>query len=58
MSRGPRQRSSCRKRRWRTSENQKARASAKKDKLDHALGDLNRSTNRLRPKFDPIDTSM
>jgi hypothetical protein len=39
-------------------ENQKAKASAKKDKLDEALGDLNRSTNRLRRKFDPIDTWM
>jgi hypothetical protein len=39
-------------------ESQKARASAKKDKLDDALGDLNRSTNRLRRKFDPIDTWM
>jgi hypothetical protein len=39
-------------------ENQKAKASAKKDKLDDALGDLNRSTNRLRRKFDPIDTWM
>jgi len=39
-------------------ENQKARAGAKKDKLDEALGDLNRSTNRLRRKFDPIDTWM
>jgi hypothetical protein len=29
-----------------------------KDKLDDALGDLNRSTNRLRRKFDPIDTWM
>ena len=39
-------------------ENQKANASAKKDKLDDALGELNRSTNRLRRKFDPIDTWM
>ena len=39
-------------------ENQKAKASDKKDKLDDALGDLNRSTNRLRRKFDPIDTWM
>ena len=39
-------------------ENQQAKASAKKDKLDDALGDLNRSTNRLRRKFDPIDTWM
>ena len=39
-------------------ENQKAKAGAKKDRLDDALGDLNRSTNRLRRKFDPIDTWM
>jgi hypothetical protein len=39
-------------------ETQKANASAKKDKRDDALGDLNRSTNRLRRKFDPIDTWM
>jgi len=39
-------------------ENQKAKASDKKDRLDDALGDLNRSTNRLRRKFDPIDTWM
>ena len=36
-------------------ENQKAKASAKKDELDDALGDLNRSTNRLRRKFDATD---
>ena len=36
-------------------ENQKAAASNKKDDLDDALGDLNRSTNRLRRKFDPLD---
>jgi hypothetical protein len=36
-------------------ENQKAKASSKKDALDDALGDLNRSTNRLRRKFDPTD---
>lgn len=36
-------------------ESQKATATAKKDELDDALGDLNRSTNRLRRKFDPID---
>jgi hypothetical protein len=45
-------------RRSRATENQKAKATAKKDKLDDALGDLNRSTNRLRRKFDPIDTWM
>ena len=36
-------------------ESQKAAASTKKDALDDALGDLNRSTNRLRRKFDPLD---
>ena len=36
-------------------ENQKAKANAKKDALDEALGDLNRSTNRLRRKFDATD---
>jgi hypothetical protein len=47
-------------RRSKATENQKAKATAKakKDKLDDALGDLNRSTNRLRRKFDPIDTWM
>ncbi len=39
-------------------ENQKATANAKKDKLDDALGDLNKSTNRLRRKFDATDTWM
>lgn len=39
-------------------ESQKATASNKKDELDDALGDLNRSTNRLRRKFDPIDKWM
>ncbi len=34
---------------------QKANATAKKDELDDALGDLNRSTNRLRRKFDATD---
>jgi hypothetical protein len=38
------------------SESQKTRASATKDELDDALGDLNRSTNRLRRKFDATDT--
>jgi hypothetical protein len=36
-------------------DSQKAAASNKKDDLDDALGDLNRSTNRLRRKFDPLD---
>jgi hypothetical protein len=39
-------------------ESQKANASSKKDDLDDALGDLNRSTNRLRRKFDPTDKWM
>jgi hypothetical protein len=37
---------------------QKAKASTKKDALDDTLGDLNRSTNRLRRKFDPTDKWM
>jgi hypothetical protein len=37
---------------------QKAKASEKADELDSALGDLNRSTNRLRRKFDVTDTWM
>src|SRR3954464_10711727 len=36
-------------------EPQKAAAKDKKDELDNALADLNRSTNRLRRKFDPTD---
>jgi hypothetical protein len=36
-------------------ENQKAKANSKKDALDDALGDLNKSTNRLRRKFDATD---
>jgi chaperonin cofactor prefoldin len=36
-------------------ESQKEVANEKKDELDNALGDLNRSTNRLRRKFDPLD---
>jgi hypothetical protein len=39
-------------------EAQKSTARAKKDELDDALGDLNRSTNRLRRKFDATDTWM
>jgi hypothetical protein len=37
---------------------QKATAATKKDELDDALGDLNRSTNRLRRKFDATDKWM
>ena len=36
-------------------ESQKSAAREKTDELDDALGDLNRSTNRLRRKFDPTD---
>src|SRR4051794_19424080 len=36
-------------------ENQKAKTETKKDALDDALGDLNKSTNRLRRKFDATD---
>jgi hypothetical protein len=41
--------------RRKATDTQKANAGAKKDALDDALGDLNRSTNRLRRKFDPTD---
>jgi hypothetical protein len=47
--------SSGRRRSQGATENQKAKASAKKDALDDALGDLNRSTNKLRRKFDATD---
>ena len=36
-------------------ESQKNTAREKKDDLNDALGDLNKSTNRLRRKFDPTD---
>jgi len=36
----------------------KDRAENSKDQLDDALGDLNKSTNRLRRKFDGTDTWM
>ena len=39
-------------------EGQKEVARDKADELDNALGDLNRSTNRLRRQFDPIDKWM
>ena len=45
-------------RRGTATESQKATASERKDELDEALGDLNRSTNRLRRKFDATDTWM
>jgi len=37
---------------------QKSNARAKKDALEESLGDLNKSTNRLRRKFDGTDTWM
>jgi len=39
-------------------ESQKAAAHEKKDDLNDALSDLNKSTNRLRRKFDPGDKWM
>ena len=36
-------------------DSQKNTAKAKKDDLENALDDLNKSTNRLRRKFDPTD---
>ena len=39
-------------------ESTKATAQTGKDELDDALSDLNRSTNRLRRKFDATDTWM
>jgi hypothetical protein len=44
--------------RRKATDTQKANATAKKDELDDALGDLNRSTNRLRRKFDATDKWM
>lgn len=44
--------------RRKATDTQKANASNKKDALDDALGALNRSTNRLRRKFDPTDKWM
>ncbi len=49
---------SRRARRGQPTESQKANARAKKDELEDALSDLNRSTNRLRRKFDATDTWM
>jgi hypothetical protein len=48
----------ARKGRKTATESQKAIANTKKDELDDALGDLNRSTNRLRRKFDATDKWM
>ena len=39
-------------------DSQKAQARDTKDDLDDALSDLNRSTNRLRRKFDPTNKWM
>lgn len=39
-------------------EARKDQAKRTKDELDDALGDLNRSTNRLRRKFDPTSKYM
>ena len=47
-----------RARRGAPADSQKATAQARKDELDDALGDLNRSTNRLRRKFDATDAWM
>ncbi len=47
-----------RARRGAASESTKAAAQTVKDDLDNALSDLNRSTNRLRRKFDATDTWM
>jgi hypothetical protein len=44
--------------RGQATESQKAAAATKKDELDDALDDLNRSTNRLRRKFDATDKWM
>ena len=46
------------RRQQKATSNQKAKATTKKDALDDALGDLNKSTNRLRRKFDVTDTWM
>jgi hypothetical protein len=47
-----------RARRGTATEAQKAAGQAKKDELDDALESLNRSTNRLRRKFDATETWM
>ena len=39
-------------------ESQKPQARNTKDDLEDALSDLNRSTNRLRRKFDPTDGKL
>ena len=50
--------SSGRRQRQGATESQKANASTKKDALDDALSSLNKSTNRLRRKFDATDKWM
>ncbi|HEY6990269.1 MAG TPA: hypothetical protein VH369_17880 [Bryobacteraceae bacterium] len=40
------------------SDSRQQRAKQTKDELDDALGDLDRSTNRLRRKFDPTSNYM
>jgi len=47
-----RDKSGARRRSRQPTSNQKAKATSKKDALDSALGDLNKSTNQLRRKFD------
>ena len=47
-----------RTRRQTATDSQKAQARNTKDDLEDALSDLNRSTNRLRRKFDPTDKWM
>jgi len=47
-----------RAKRGQATDSQKATATAKKDDLDDAVGELNRSTNRLRLKFDATNTWM
>ena len=47
-----------RTRRRTATDSQKTQARNTKDDLEEALSDLNRSTNRLRRKFDPTDKWM
>jgi hypothetical protein len=49
---------SKRAKRGTATESQKANTAARKDDLDNALEELNRSTNRLRRKFDATDKWM
>jgi len=52
------QASARRAKRGSANESTKAAAQTSKDELDEALSELNRSTNRLRRKFDATDTWM